>query len=315
MFHLKAIEQMDEIHLAAVSDINEQRMKETLHNSGADKGYLDYRELLRDDSVEAVSVNTPPRFHEEIVKDALRHGKDVLCEKPLAETVKACTEIKKLQLEAGKVVLPAHNYVFSPSLAQMERLIKEKAIGNITSLKIAFENNLKLYGSVTKFREKDNLGVVDDVLPHILSVAYPLIGHVEEVSSVEWWCREYSVCDNMITHMVSDGGVEIEAKMSWTKLRPRFTICVEGEAGQLSTDLMINPFKLVVSTYGDKKVIQEKGLEWYLDLVRFRHPSFKNQYQHFYSLIKEGAAPKISIDDEINILETVKKVSERMVSE
>ncbi len=42
----------------------------------------------------------------------------------------------------------------------------------------------------------------------------------------------------------SENGVSINASLSWTKLRPRFSVSVNGERGRLYTDLMMNPFKL-----------------------------------------------------------------------
>ena len=312
MFHLKAIEKVDQIEIAAVSDVSEDRMNEVRAECVASEAYLDYRQLLADDSVEAVAINTPPRFHETMVKEALDAGKHVLCEKPLAESVEGCLEIKERKEETGLAVLPAHNYAFSPSLAQMGRYLSENSIGEITSVDVAFENLLKSYRSQTNFREHSGNGVLEDVLPHILSVANPITGHIQEVKSLKWWCKDYEVCDNMETELESEKGILVNARLSWTKLRPRFSVTVNGEKGRLYTDLMINPFKLEARVDGKTTTLKEKGVKWYLDLVQFKHPSFENQYRHFYQLVKENAPPIITIDDEINIIETIEKISKQM---
>lgn len=312
MFHLKAINQIDEITVAAVSDVNEDRMKDVKNSCKASGTYLDYRELLTDESVEAIAVNTPPRFHEAIVLDALRAGKHVLCEKPLAQSVEGCKNIKALQEETGLTVLPAHNYAFSPSLMEMTRGIRSGRIGVVSGIDVSFMNLLKSYRSQTDFREKDETGILEDVLPHVLSVVYPIAGHINGVGSVNWWCEDYDVCDNMETELTTKTGVSVDASMSWTKLRPRFSVAVNGERGRMYTDLMINPYKLEVKVNGETKQWKEKGIKWYLDLVRFKHPSFKNQYLHFYELVKEGGSPMITVDDEINMLETMSLVSGKM---
>ena len=187
-----------------------------------------------------------------------------------------------------------------------------KRIGEITSINVAFENLLKSYRSQTDFREHTGNGVVEDVLPHILSVVCPFTGHIRDVKSLKWWCKDYEVCDNMETEMETERGVEVNAKLSWTKLRPRFSVAVNGENGRLYTDLMINPYKLEATVDGKTTSMKEKGIKWYLDLVQFKHPSFENQYRHFYELVKEHASPVITIDDEINILETIEKISGQM---
>jgi len=75
---------------------------------------------------------------------------------------------------------------------------------------------------------------------------------------------------------------------------------------------MLDPFKLSITLDGRTTTWREKGVKWYIDLVQFKHPSFKNQYQHFYQLVKEGGSPMISVDDEINILETLEQISKKM---
>ena len=313
MFHMKAIEQVDEITVTALSDVNEERMNDVQKNCNASGLYIDYRDLLADPAVDAVAVNTPPRFHEAMVLDALKSGKHVLCEKPLAETVEGCFKIKELQNETGVTVLPAHNYAFTPSLAKIVSYVDEGAIGQVTGVQVSFENLLKSYRSETDFRENLGNGVVEDVLPHVLSVVYPIVGHIDEVDSLDWWCKEYEVCDNMDAKFVSKTGIPVVVSMSWTKLRPRFSLTVNGEKGSLYSDLMMEPYKVELKTGDQTSIWNEKGISWYIDLVKFRHPSFRNQYRHFCDLIKNGGSPLITLDDEINILEVMGKVSGRMV--
>ena len=313
MFHMKAIEQLDEITVTALSDISEKRMNEIQKSCDATETYTDYRDLLADPAVEAVAVNTPPRFHEAIVLDALRSGKHVLCEKPLSNTVEGCVKIKELQNETGIRVLPAHNYAFTPSLAKIISYVNEGTIGQVTGVQVSFENLLKSYRSQTDFRENIGNGVVDDVLPHVLSVVYPIIGHIEEVESIDWLCKDYEVCDNMDAKLVSNSSIPVIASMSWTKLRPRFSLTVNGEKGRLYSDLMMDPFKVELKTGDKTSTWNEKGISWYLDLMKFRHPSFRNQYRHFYDLILNGGSPMITLDDEINMLEVMGKVSGMMV--
>ena len=78
------------------------------------KGYDAYDGLLADDEIDAIAVNTPPRFHEEMVIQALDVDKHVICEKPLSTSVEGCHRIRDIRDDTGLVVLPAHNYSFTP---------------------------------------------------------------------------------------------------------------------------------------------------------------------------------------------------------
>ncbi|RLI10071.1 hypothetical protein DRO42_02495 [Candidatus Bathyarchaeota archaeon] len=319
MFHLKAIEEVEEVTVVAVADRDQARMKEVKRKSGARRGYLDYRELLSDPEVEAVVINTPPRFHEEMVVAALHAGKHVMCEKPLARSIEGCQRIKRVQEGTDLVVLPGHNYAFTPCLDRAREVTRSGAIGEVRRVSVRFENNLRSYRSRTDFRLKEEFGIVEDILPHILSVTHRLVGTAKTVEEVKGWKESYDVIDNVSLLLRNDRDVEIDCLMSWTRLIPRFKVEVSGASGRVEMDLMRSPFSLTLEAGGAKRKIDEKGgLRRYLDLIRFKHPSFQNQYQHLHRLVEGSERPRITIDDEIEMIrvmkETVSRLSETDIS-
>jgi len=312
MFHLKALEGLGEVRLVAVADSNEGRMTEVKRACGAEIGCLDYHDLLNSPGIEAVSVNTPPRLHEEMTLEALEAGKHVLCEKPLAQTVEGCNRIKDLRDDRGLVVLPGHNYAYSPSLLRVEEEVGRGSIGDLERMEVRFENNLRGYSSQTSFRTETNRGIVEDIMPHILSVTTGLARRVADVEDVSWWCRSYEVCDNMRVKLRTGLGVLVDCSLSWTRLIPTFRLDLYGSNGSLHTDLAINPFSYTLEADGGLRKFSSRGLDWYLDLVRFKHPSFSEQYRHLAKLVDGAEAPRITIDDEIAMLETMGRISSRI---
>jgi len=312
MFHLRALEGLEEVRLVAVADSNEKRMMEVRRACGAEAGCLDYHDLLRSPNVDAVSVNTPPRLHEQMTQEALEAGKHVLCEKPLAQTVEGCLRIKGLKEEKGLVVLPGHNYAYSPSLIQVEDEVRRGSIGDLERMEVHFENNLRGYGAQTSFRTETNRGIVEDIMPHILSVTTGLAGRAAEVEEVSWWCESYEVCDNMKVRLMTELGVRVDCSLSWTRMIPTFKLDLYGSKGSLHTDLAINPFSYTLETEDGRRRFKSRGLGWYLDLVRFRHPSFREQYRHLARLVEGTEAPRITIDDEIAMLETMERISSQL---
>ena len=309
MFHLNAVEEVEEVTVTAVSDVSEDRIRDVKGRCTSAKAYTSYTELLGDPDVDAVAINTPPRFHEEMVLESLSYGKHVLCEKPLAQTVEGCRRIGEAQRRTGLQVLPAHNYVFTPSVLRMAELVKGGAVGKVQRVRVYFENNLRIYRSQTDFRTHQENGLVEDVLPHVLSVSAPMAGRAREVRDLSWWCRQYKVCDNIKATLDAEGGAEIDCSMSWTRLVPRFKVEVEGTQGRLETDLMISPYSVTVEKGGRRETIKERGLDWYLDLVRFKHPSFQGQYRHFVGLVAGTEEPLITVEDEAAMLEIMERVS------
>jgi predicted dehydrogenase len=136
MFHLRAIEASGVVELVSISDKVDKNLAEVKEATGVEHACSDYHELLARPEVEAVAINTPPKFHEEMTMEALNAGKHVLCEKPLAQTVEGCERIK--QTKGNLVVLPAHNYVYTPALYRMEEKVKQGAIGAVKGVKLNF---------------------------------------------------------------------------------------------------------------------------------------------------------------------------------
>ncbi|MBN1683246.1 Gfo/Idh/MocA family oxidoreductase [Candidatus Bathyarchaeota archaeon] len=315
MFHLKAIDISKKWKIVGLADNDENRLKEVQKLSKAEYITKDYRDLLKREDIDAVAINTPPKLHEQMVIDALNQNKHVLCEKPLAQTIDSCLKIKQKKEETDLVVLPVHNYIFSPGFVKLVEKYKEHTIGDLKNILITFENNLQIYDPKTNFRILENKGIIEDIMPHILSVIIVLAGNVNNIKDVSWWCKNFEVCDNMKVSLITESGIEAKCSLSWTKLIPQFKIIVEGSSGKLKTELMLEPYKYTMEKGKQSYTESERGLDWYLDLIQFKHPSFSELYKYLAELISGNTNPKITIDDEINMIKIIEKMSGEIIPE
>lgn len=95
-------------------------------------------EVLKDQTIDAVHVLTPPLYHVPLAIKAMQAGKHVLVEKPVSSSVR---EIRRLQAAAAKysrVCMPAHNYIYVPSLLRARRLIEERKLGRVAAIWILY---------------------------------------------------------------------------------------------------------------------------------------------------------------------------------
>jgi len=94
----------DSVEMVAFCDIIEERAEQACDRFGTmdAKFYVDYKELLKDESIDVVHVCTPNRSHSFISIDALNAGKHVMCEKPMAKTYKEAKEMYEASVKAGK---------------------------------------------------------------------------------------------------------------------------------------------------------------------------------------------------------------------
>jgi predicted dehydrogenase len=128
-FHALTYSTYPGAELIAVSDINEERAVQVAEKYGASRWYADYRELLADDEIDAVTVATPDFLHTEIGVEAAGAGKHILMEKPLALTVEDCRTIIAAAEEAGvKLMVDFHNR-WSPPFNALKQRIESGEMG------------------------------------------------------------------------------------------------------------------------------------------------------------------------------------------
>jgi predicted dehydrogenase len=100
--------------------------------------YGSYQELLENKDIDAVSICVANHLHAEITIAALRAGKHVLCEKPMATTISDCEAMVRTAEETGKKLLIGHNQRLTPAHKMAKRLIEEGLIGDIITFKTTF---------------------------------------------------------------------------------------------------------------------------------------------------------------------------------
>ena len=98
--HIPAYLKNDEAEIKYFCDIIPEKAIAAVEKYGCGIAVTDYKEILNDPEIEAVSVCTPNKAHSEIAINALKAGKHVLCEKPAARTY---AEVEKMQEEKDEV--------------------------------------------------------------------------------------------------------------------------------------------------------------------------------------------------------------------
>ncbi|MGD7045014.1 Gfo/Idh/MocA family protein [Jeotgalibacillus proteolyticus] len=96
----------------------------------------DYRELLRDPDIHAVSICTPPFTHSEIAIACLKAGKHVLVEKPMASSLKECDEMIKAAEENNKILSVVAQNRFLTPIMRLKHVLEQKLVGKIAHAQV-----------------------------------------------------------------------------------------------------------------------------------------------------------------------------------
>ncbi len=117
----------DVVTVKGVFDVREEQQQLAIDNSLV--AYGDRESLLSDPEIDMVLVATPNNYHKEIVIDALKHGKNVICEKPVTLSADELREILAVAKETGKVFTVHQNRRWDRDYRIITEIVKSGIIG------------------------------------------------------------------------------------------------------------------------------------------------------------------------------------------
>jgi UDP-N-acetylglucosamine 3-dehydrogenase len=132
--HAEVLSAMPGIEVAAVCTRRPDRLKEVADRFDVPRRYTDYRDLLADPEIDALSIVTHYYDHCQITLDALQAGKNVLLEKPMAQNVAECDQIVAAARASRGLFMVGHICRFDPRVALAKQAIDEGRIGRIISM-------------------------------------------------------------------------------------------------------------------------------------------------------------------------------------
>ena len=123
--------------IAAVFDLSRPRAEAMAADFGG-KVYETAEQIIADPEIDLVSVCVANAYHAPITIDALNHGKHVLCEKPMAITLKDCEEMQAAAIKNGRRLFIGHNQRLTPAHKKAKEIISSGELGRVISFAATF---------------------------------------------------------------------------------------------------------------------------------------------------------------------------------
>lgn len=152
--HIPAYLKNESAQIKYFCDIIPERAQAAVEKYGCGIAVTDYREILRDEEVIAVSICTPNNVHASIAIDCLKAGKHVLCEKPAARTYEEALEMQRIQHETGKVLNIGVVNRFNNSVNLIKKYIDDGKLGEVYHVYISFRAHRSIPGLGGAFTTK-----------------------------------------------------------------------------------------------------------------------------------------------------------------
>lgn len=168
------------IEIISVYDIDENRTQEICQKYDVD-AVENIELMLEDDSVDAIYLAVPPKYHKDIALDIMKSGKHILCEKPLANDIDEAREM----LECAEKLSIVHGMNFplyhGPACKKIKEMLKQEILGEIKriELKGIFPNWPRQWQVNAWIDTKEQGGFVREVFTHFIQLTQDLFGQIE----------------------------------------------------------------------------------------------------------------------------------------
>lgn len=286
--HLRVVDAIDNMELVAAMDKSSETLKDIFGLYPNIKTYSDYKGIK--DSVDAVMVSTPTIFHYEIAKYFLENGKNVIIEKPIAETVKQAEGLTELADKKGLVLAVGHLERFNPAVEYVEKLVKEPLFIEIQRL-----------GSFSP-RSLD-IDVIMDLMIHDLDIV------------LHW--------DNSGVKQINASGIPIVSKKTdIANVRLEFNsglvanITASRVSQKKTRKLRIFQKNGYFSVDYQKKRVKNYGInkgEIFENIPEINDVEpLKNLWNNFHKTVKTGKNYNVTANDATKALKLAKEIAERI---
>ena len=288
-------------------DVRKDRLDAIVARYPATKATTQYEAVLANASIVAVLVATPISTHYELGSAALRAGKHVFIEKPLAASSHTALALIELAADAGLVVMPGHTFIYSPSVVMIRSLIECGDLGEIYFVSTS-RVNLGLHQS--------DVSVAWDLGPHDFSILRHLLKETpSRVSALARGCIIPDTPDVAFIDLEYASGTVGHVELSWlSPSKLRRTTIVGSRKMVVYDDTSTEPVRVFDSgaalpdpaTFGEFRLTYRTGdiLSPHVDAAE---PIYR-ELQDFCRAIVDGRTPQSSAELGLDVVRTIEAV-------
>jgi len=280
--HARVFSELPNAELVAVCDINQERARSAAKRFGV-KAYKGSGRLLKRNDVEAVSICTWTTMHAREATKALKAGKHLLVEKPIADTVRQARQIVDLAEKEQRRLMTGFIERFNPGVKQVKDAIDEGKIGSPVSATAR---------RVSQWPERiGDVGIVKDTAIHDLDIMrYLFSGDPVAVYAMVGSLRHRRFEDYAQIMLTFDGGKTAFIEANWLTPYKVRSLSVTGSEAIINVDYITQ--KITVETAGQSLTPRH---EWQEPL--------KLELQHFIECIIHDKETRVTGVDGLKALQ------------
>lgn len=182
--HLPGYARLSEVDIVAVCDTDESKLDRAVKEYKVPNAFVDFGEMLKMRDLDAVNVCVPNYLHASISMAALRAGKHVLCEKPLAMNAEEAQAMVDEAEKQGRLFMIGVCRRYEDQSEQLKKMVQSGELGHIYAANIGYmrRRGVPFWGDWFMDKSRAGGGPLIDIGVHILDLAWWLMGMPRPVS-------------------------------------------------------------------------------------------------------------------------------------
>jgi predicted dehydrogenase len=303
--HLPILKQMPDVEIRAVCDLDTKKAGAIAERFQVPRFHRDVANLLERDDLDAVLVLTPTHAHMALAVAALKAGKHVLVEKPIARNAKEARRMVSAAKTANRYLMVAMNHRFRPDALALKKLIESGELGEIYKVRAGWLKKRGKWARPQWLKNPENSGggVLMDLGIQMLDLCLWLLSNyeVQRISSMAHRLMISSKVEDTITgYLTLKDNVALSLDVSWAipSIHTEAFTHFYGTEGMAS----LNPLRVMRITSNDA---YEVATRQSLTPSQLYQMSFENELEHFIHCIRNNTPPQSSGEDALKIMEII----------
>lgn len=243
--------------IQAVMSRNADKARSYAQRHGVPRWYTDPQELINDPDVNAIYIATPPSSHATFAIMAMKAGKPVYVEKPLAASYEDCIRVNRISEETGVPCYVAYYRRYLPYFQRVRQLVENGTIGTVTNVQIRFSvppRELDYNAQNLPWRLQPDIaggGYFYDLAPHQLDLLQEMFGVITRAHGyVANRAHLYQAEDTISAAFMFENGLPGSGSWCFVGHKSAREDCIEiiGDRGMLTFSVFsYNPIHVVTS--------------------------------------------------------------------
>ncbi|MCH8346294.1 MAG: Gfo/Idh/MocA family oxidoreductase [Chloroflexi bacterium] len=311
--HAQGLRQVPGAEIVAVASPNAEHAWVFARSFGISHTFVDYKDMLVGDLIDAITVACPNDLHYEVTQAAAAAGKHVLVNKPMALSLSQCDSMIRACREARVILMYGENLCFAPRYVRAKQLADEGALGDIYYVR-QLESHEGPQSDWLWDVERSGGGVLMDLGWHSIAYCRWVFGEakVESVSAelgrFVHGKRTKGEDHSLVTMRFVGGGIGV-AENSWARAGgPDDRAEIYGSKGLTVADMArgsaLSTYSESGYGYATEQGLGTKGWTW-TALEDAWSDGYVQEMAHFVECVREGGRPALSGEDGRAVMEII----------